>query len=372
MSIFRQPKFYLLVVMLLAAMVVVTACGGEAEPAPESEGTGAPPPAAEEPISLTGAGASFPYPIYSKWMDEYHKLYPNITVNYDSIGSGGGIQNITAKTVDFAGSDAPMSDEELAAAPGELIHIPTVMGAVVVTYNLPDIGTGMKLDGQAISDIFMGKITKWNDPKLKELNADLDLPDQDIAVVHRSDGSGTTYTFTDYLTAVSQDWANGPGLGKEVQWPVGVGAKGNEGVSGQVAQMEGAVGYVELVYAVQNNLPYAYVKNQAGNFVEPSIDSVMAAAAGAAANMPEDMRVSIVNAPGDNAYPISTYTYWLIYAEQDDPVKGKALLDFMWWALHEGSDMAKELLYAPLPDNVLQMVEEKLRSVTYQGQPLLQ
>lgn len=366
----KTGRILLVLAMALVVTMVVAACGGGGE-APQGEGTGPtgaegtqPAPSAQ-PVSLHGAGASFPYPLYSKWMDEYHQLNPNITVNYDSIGSGGGIKGITEKTVDFAGSDAPMSDEELARAPGEIIHIPTVMGAVVVTYNLPGVSSGMKLDGQTVSDIFMGKITKWNDAKLQELNPDLNLPDKDIAVVHRSDGSGTTYTFTDYLTSVSQDWANGPGRGKEVQWPVGIGAKGNEGVSGQVSQVEGAVGYVELAYAMENDLPYAYLKNRAGKFIEPSIDGVTAAAAGAAANMPADMRVSIVNAPGDDAYPIATYTYLLIYQKQEDPVKAEALLDFIRWCVNEGDQYATDLLYAPLPDNVKQMVEEKLQTVTY-------
>ncbi|TDA68534.1 MAG: phosphate ABC transporter substrate-binding protein PstS [Clostridia bacterium] len=372
----KTGRILLVLAMALVMMVAAAACSsGEQAPqggtTTEGAGGGTGPAAGTQPVSVHGAGATFPYPLYSKWMDEYHKLNPNITVNYDSIGSGGGIKGITEKTVDFAGSDAPMSDKELAAAPGEIIHIPTVMGAVVVTYNLPGISSGMKLDGQAVSDIFMGKIKKWNDPKLKELNPDLNLPDKDIAVVHRSDGSGTTYTFTDYLTSVSQDWAKGPGKGKEVQWPVGIGAKGNEGVSGQVSQVEGAIGYVELAYAIQNNLPYAYLKNQAGKFVEPSIATTTAAAAGAAANMPEDMRVSIVNAPGDGAYPIATYTYLLIYQEQDDQVKGKAVVDFAWWAVHDGEKFAADLLYAPLPDNVVKMVETKLQSVTYQGKPLL-
>lgn len=357
--------------LVVAVTFVAAACGGGETAGGSGAAGGEGSQLSGKPVSLHGAGATFPYPLYSKWADEYHKLNPTITVNYDSIGSGGGIRAVIEKTVDFAGSDAPMSDEELAKAPGEIIHIPAAMGAVVVSYNLPGVSSGLKLDGQTVSDIFMGKIKKWSDPKLKELNPDLNLPDKDIAVVHRSDGSGTTYTFTDYLTSVSQDWAKGPGKGKEVAWPVGIGAKGNEGVAGQIAQVEGSVGYVELAYAIQNNLPYASIKNRAGKFVEPSIDGVMAAAAGAAANMPEDMRVSIVNAPGDEAYPISTYTYLLLYKEQDNQIKGKALLDFIWWALHEGDQFARDLLYAPLPDNLLKMVEEKLKSVTYQGQPLL-
>jgi len=346
--------------LMSAAVLLLSACGGG------PQGGGQP----TRQVRLSGGGATFPYPLYSKWIEEYKKVEPGVVVDYQSIGSGGGIKGITERTFDFAGSDAPMSDEELSKVQGELVHIPAVLGAVVVTYNLPGISS-LKLDGEIIADIFLGKIKKWNDPRLQELNPGVSLPDKDIAVVHRSDGSGTTYVFTDYLSAVSEAWRNGPGKGKSIEWPAGIGAKGNEGVAGQVSQIEGAVGYVELAYAVKNNLPYAWVKNKEGKFVEPTIASVTAAAAGAADSMPEDMRVSIVDPPGPDAYPIASFTYLLVYKEQQDQAKGKALARFLWWAIHDGQKYAEDLLYAPLPENVVQKLETKLKGLTYQGQPLL-
>jgi len=360
--------------MVLLLVVAVVGCGGteksneskqSAEPKVEQKAE------PKQEVALSAGGASFPYPLYSKWIDVYTKENPNIKLDYQSIGSGGGIKGILAKTFDFAGSDAPMKDEELAKASGEILHIPTVMGAVVVTYKIPGVTESIKLTSDTVADIFLGKITKWNDSRLTELNPDVKLPAKDIVVVHRSDGSGTTNTFTDYLAKVSSEWKEKVGKGKSVEWSTGLGAKGNEGVAGQISQTEGSIGYVELAYAVENKLPYAKLKNKAGYFVEPSLDTTSEAAAGALANMPEDMRVSITDSPGENAWPIATFTYLLIYKNQDDPVKGKATLDFAWWAIHEGESYAKDLLYAPIPANLVEKLEGKLKSVTHNGEPIL-
>lgn len=362
---FRFKRRYLtgLMAVIIIAGLLLAGCGGQQ---PGVTGT-------QEKVTLNGAGASFPYPLYSKWFEEYNrKTNGAVTINYQSIGSGGGIRNITEKTVDFGASDAPMKDDQLQKAPGELLHIPTVMGAVVVTFNLEDVSTGLKMSPDVVAGIFLGEIKKWNDPKIVSINPGVQLPDKDIVVVHRSDGSGTTNIFTDYLSSVSPAWKDKVGKGTSVEWPVGVGAKGNEGVSGQVKQTPGSIGYVELVYAVSNKLPYAFIQNREGKFIEPTIESTTAAAAAAAANMPEDMRVSIVNPPGADSYPISGYTYLLVYKNQDDQVKGKALVDFLWWAIHEGEQFAKDLLYAPLPDNVVKLVEKRIKQINYQGKQLFQ
>jgi phosphate transport system substrate-binding protein len=300
---------------------------------------------------LTGAGATFPYPIYSKWFSDY-ATKTGVKINYQSIGSGGGIRQLSEQTVDFGATDAPMSDAELAKAKGgPIMHIPTVLGAVVVTYNVPELTRPLRLDGATLANIFLGTITKWNDARIAALNPGAKLPASDILVVHRSDGSGTSYVFTDYLTAVSPTWAAKPGKGKEVQWPVGLGGKGNEGVAGQVKQLPGSIGYVELAYAKQNKLAYAEIRNATGQFVTPSIAAVTAAAAGAAAALPPntDYRVSIVNAPGAGAYPISSFTWLIVYKQQTDAVKGRKLADFVRWALTEGEKSAATLDYAPLP-----------------------
>ncbi|MFW5986084.1 MAG: phosphate ABC transporter substrate-binding protein PstS [Halanaerobiales bacterium] len=318
-------------------------------------------------VSLESGGASFPYPLYSKWMDVYTENN-DVKIDYQSIGSGGGIRGIIDKTFDFAGSDAPMKDEELERADGEIMHIPTVMGAVVVTYNLPEVEDQIKLTSDNIADIYLGKIEKWNDEKIQDNNPDLDLPDKYISVVRRSDGSGTTNAFTDYLTKVSPEWEEQVGFGKAVQWPTGMGAKGNEGVAGQVSQVDGAIGYVELAYAIENDLPYASVQNKDGNFVQPSLDTTSAAAAGALADMPDDMRVSITNQPGEDSWPIATFTYLLVYTEYEDKEKTGEMIDYIWWALSEGQDYARELLYAPLPDNLLEEVKVKLQSITVDGE----
>jgi phosphate transport system substrate-binding protein len=313
-------------------------------------------------LLINGAGATFPYPIYSKWFDEYAKVDPSVRFNYQSIGSGGGQKQITARTVDFGASDGPMSDENLAKTPGKILHLPTVAGADVITYNLPG-DPKLKLDGDTIVNIFLGNITKWNDPKIAALNPGVDLPDLPVIVVHRSDGSGTTYIFVDYLSSISPVWADSVGKGTSVKWPVGIGGKGNEGVAGQVKQLSGAVGYVELIYAKQNKMPYADVKNAAGNFITPTIESVTAALA--TAKIPDDFRFSMVNAPGDNAYPISGATWLLVYEKQKDAAKGKKLVEFLNWALTKGEGMASSLDYASLPATVQQRVLERIKTIKY-------
>ncbi|BDG09330.1 phosphate ABC transporter substrate-binding protein PstS [Anaeromyxobacter paludicola] len=313
-------------------------------------------------LLITGAGATFPFPLYSRWFSDYNKQHPDLRFNYQSIGSGGGIKQITEKTVDFGASDAPMTDEELAKAPG-IQHIPTVLGAVVVTYNAPV--KDLKLTGEVLSHVFLGKITKWNDPAIARENPGVSLPNQAIAVVHRSDGSGTTAIFTDYLAKVSPEWKAGPGAGKSVKWPTGLGAKGNEGVTGLVKQTPGAVGYVELAYANQNHLEMASLKNHDGAFVKPSIQSTSEAAAGV--KMPADYRVSITNATGKGAYPIASFTYLLVYRDQHDAAKGAALVNFLNWAVHEGQAAAAPLDYAPLPKKVVDEVTATIKGLTVQG-----
>jgi len=314
---------------------------------------------------LTGAGATFPYPIYSKWFSDYANA-TGIKINYQSIGSGGGVRQISEQTVDFGASDGPMSDEELAKAKGgPILHIPTVLGADVITYNVPGVTAVLKLTPSVIADIFMGRIKKWNDTRLASLNPGVSLPNQDILVVHRSDGSGTTYIFTDYLDKVSPAWHSSVGKGKEVKWPVGLGGKGNEGVSGQVKQTPGAIGYVELAYAKQNNLPAALVRNNAGQYVAASVSAVTAAAAGVAQSLPAntDYRISIVDAPGAQSYPISSFTWLLVYQHQKDAVKGKKLVDFLNWAMTEGEKSAPTLDYAPLPAAMVTTVKAKIATI---------
>jgi len=311
-------------------------------------------------MMINGAGATFPYPIYSKWFDEYAKVDPSVRFNYQSIGSGGGQKQIMAQTVDFGASDGPMSDENLAKAPGKLFHIPTVAGAVVITYNLPG-NPALKFDGATIADIYLGKITKWNDPKIAALNPGTKLPDNDIVVVHRSDGSGTTFIFTDYLSKVSPEWKQKAGNNTSVSWPTGLGGKGNEGVSGQVKQVPGAIGYIELIYALQNKMSFADIKNAAGQVVKPSLESVTAALT--TAEIPDDFRFSMTNAPGSDAYPIAGATWLLVYQQQKDPSKGKKLVEFLKWALTKGEGMAKDLNYAPLPDNVQQRVMKRIDDI---------
>jgi len=317
--------------------------------------------AVAQSVDLTGAGATFPYPIYSKWFSDY-ATKAGVRINYQSIGSGGGIRQLSEQTVDFGASDAPMSDAELSKAKGgKVLHFPMVLGAVVVTYNLPGVQKSLKLSGTVLADIFLGKISKWNDSRIAALNAGVALPAKDILAVHRSDGSGTSYIFTDYLTAVSPAWANGPGKGKEVQWPVGLGGKGNEGVAGQVRQIAGSIGYVELAYARQNKLAYAELQNAAGAFVAPTIEATTEAAAGAAKALSKDTdyRISIVNAPGKKAYPISSFTWLLVYEKMSDPAKAKKVAAFLKYAFNEGQKSAPALDYAPLPGNLVKQLEQR-------------
>ena len=309
-------------------------------------------PARAQKVQINGAGATFPYPIYSKWFSEYNKLHPEVEVNYQSIGSGGGIRQLTAETVFFGATDGPMTDEQLKGAPGKVLHFPTVLGGVVPIYNLPGVGE-LRFTGPVIADMVLGKITKWNDPALVKLNPSAKLPATDVAIVHRSDGSGTTYIFVDYLSKASPAFQQKVGVATSVNWPTGVGGKGNEGVAGLVKQTPGAFGYVELIYAIQNKIEYGSVQNQAGEFVRSSLESVTAAAASAAGSMPEDFRVSITNAPGKGVYPISSFTWLLFYEDPKDKKSAKVMVDFVKWALTEGQKYTKDLGYAPVPANVV-------------------
>ncbi len=313
---------------------------------------------------LNGAGATFPYPIYSKWFSDYATA-TGVKINYQSIGSGGGIRQLTEGTVDFGASDAPMSDAELAKMKSPVLHFPTVLGAVVITYNIPGITKTIRLTGPVVADIFAGRITKWNDARIASLNAGLKLPSSDILVVHRSDGSGTTYIFSDYLSSVSRAWAQSPGKGKELAWPVGLGGKGNEGVAGQVKQMPGAIGYVELAYAKQNSLPFADLRNASGEFITPTIESVTTAAAAVTSKLPAntDYRLSIVNAAGKGAYPISSFTFLLVYQAQPDATKGRKLVDFLRWYLRNGEQSAASLDYAPLPASMIAQLQKRLDTI---------
>jgi len=327
-------------------------------------------------ITLNGAGATFPEPLIKKWTSEYNKMNPSVVINYQGVGSGGGIQQIKEKVVDFAGTDAPVKDEEMTT--GYLVHIPETMGAVVVAYNIPGLTGSLKLDGDTIAKIFLGNITKWNNERLVALNPELSLPDQNIFVAHRSDGSGTTYIFTDYLSAVSQEWADKVGKGKSVNWPVGVGAQGNPGVAGLVSQNPYSIGYMEIAYASLNNISYAWIKNEfSGEFIEPTLESVSKAAEGFLDQMQEDVRISIVNSPDPEAYPIASFTYILlhqelnVYGEKMNFEKSRALLNFIWWAVHEGQSYSEALLYPRLPPEVIVICEELLRSITYNGQPII-
>jgi phosphate transport system substrate-binding protein len=316
--------------------------------------------------TLNGAGATFPYPMYSKWFSEYHKLHSDIQINYQSIGSGGGIRQVIEGTVEFGASDMPMTDDQLKEAQAKLktnvLNIPTVLGADVPAYNIPGVSGELKFTPEVLAGIFLGHISKWNDKAIASANPGVNLPDQAIVVVHRSDGSGTTFIWTDYLSKVSPDWKNQVGSGTSVKWPVGLGGKGNEGVAGSIRQLPGSIGYVELIYAVQNHIPYGSVKNAEGMFLKASLEGVTAAAA-SVKNIPADFRVSITNAPGKDAYPISSFTWLLIPAQSKDAAKGKILADFLNWMVTDGQKMTSALSYAPLPDNVAQKVKEAIKQV---------
>ena len=314
-------------------------------------------------IQINGAGATFPNPIYSKWFAEYNKLHPSIRINYQSVGSGAGIQQITRQTVFFGATDSPMTNDQLLAAPGKIVHFPTVLGAVVPVYNIPNVRAELKFNGQLLADIYLGKITKWNDPAIAKLNAGVMLPATDITVVHRSDGSGTTYIWVDYLAKVSPEWKKRVGVGASPNWPTGIGGKGNEGVAGLVTQTPGSIGYVELIYALQNKISYGPVQNMAGEFVKGSVESVTAAAAGAVAKMPADFRVSITNAEGKGVYPISSFTWLLLYENPKDKAQAKAMVDFMTWALSDGQKFAPALGYAPLPEGIVTLELAQLAKI---------
>lgn len=304
-------------------------------------------------LQINATGATFPYPMYSKWFNEYHKLHPNVQINYNSLGSGAGVQQLTARTVDFGASDGPMSDQELQTAGFKILHFPTVLGADVPSYNIPGVTASLKFTQKALAGIFLGTITKWNDPEIANANSGVKLPAEDIVVVHRSDGSGTTYIWTDFLSKISPEWKSKVGTGKSVNWPVGLGQKGNEGVSGQLKQTPYSVGYIELTYALQNNIAYGEVQNAEGQFVKPTLASVSAAAAGAANNMPDDFRVSITNAPGKDAYPVASFTWLLIPAQIQDGAKKQVIKDFLTWMLKEGQSYCESLSYGKLPAPVV-------------------
>lgn len=339
----------------MALAVALAACSGSSQP---GGGTGT--------VQITGAGATFPYPIYSKWFAEYHARRPNVEINYQSQGSGAGIRQLTNRTVFFGASDQPMTPEQMQAAPSPILHFPTVLGAVVPVYNLPGVPKDLQFTGPLLADIVLGKVMKWNDPALAKVNPGVNLPATDITFVHRSDGSGTTFIWVDYLAKISPEFKSKVGVSSSVRWPVGVGGKGNEGVAGLVQQTPGALGYVELIYAIQNKMAYGFVQNSAGRFVRASIESVTAAAAGAAAAMPEDFRVSITNPPGADAYPIASFTWLLLYQNPAEKDKAKIMVDFMEWALGEGQKHASGMGYAPLPPNVIEMERKALQKIAVQ------
>jgi phosphate transport system substrate-binding protein len=342
--------------LMIVAVAAVSACGG-------GDSAGTPGGAAAQ---INGAGATFPYPIYSKWFAEYNRIHPDVRINYQSQGSGAGIRQLTSRTVFFGASDQPMNDEQLSNAPGTILHFPTVLGAVVPVYNVPNVSAELKFTGPLLADIVLGKVTKWNDPAIAQHNPGVELPDMAITFVHRSDGSGTTFVWADYLSKISPEFKTTVGADSSLKWPVGIGGKGNEGVAGMVSQTPGSLGYVELIYALQNKIPYGPVQNAAGQFVKASIETVTASAEGAAADMPADFRVSITNAPGENAYPIASFTWILLYENPDDKAQARVMVDFMKWALTDGQTHARELGYAPLPQNVVDMELQALERIRLQ------
>jgi phosphate transport system substrate-binding protein len=311
--------------------------------------------------NLNGAGATFPYPMYSKWFSEFHKANPSVQINYQSIGSGGGIRQLQEGTVDFGASDGPMTDEQLAETKVKILHVPTVLGSVVPAYNVPGVTQELKFTPDVLAGIFLGKIKNWSDPAIAKANPGVKFPNREIVVAHRSDGSGTTYVFTDYLSKVSPEWQKTVGKGTSVKWPSGIGGKGNEGVAGTILQIQGSIGYIELIYAVQNKIPFGTVQNAAGTFVKASLESTTAAAA--SAKMPADFRVSITNAPGKNAYPIASFTWLLVPVQSKDAAKGKVLKDFLSWMLDKGEPMTGQLTYAPLPTEVSKMVRAEIQQI---------
>lgn len=354
---------------VIAGLTVISACSGSKESGAKGADTSKPAKSTSSGVDLTGAGSTFAFPIYDKWANTYAQQ-TGVKVNYQGIGSGGGIKQLSDQTIDFGGTDGPMSDAQIAAAKGgPIMHFPTVLGGVSITYNLPEVAQPIKLSGPVLAGIWLGKITKWNAPQVAALNSGVTLPNVDIAVTHRSEGSGTTYIFTDYLTAVSPDWAKGPGKAQTINWPAGLGGKGSDGVTGLVKQTHGAIGYVELAYAKQNKLPSALIQNAAGEWVAPTLESVTAAAAGAVTKLPAntDYRISIVDAPGKGAYPISSFTWVILYRHQADAAKGKKLVDFMRWAYKNGEAVAPSLDYAPLPPSMIPKLTARLDSIGIGG-----
>lgn len=345
--------------LAIAVGAAMAACSGDSQPGSGGDTGG-------ERVQINGMGATFPNPIYSKWFTDYNQRHPNVQINYQSQGSGAGIRGLTNRTVFFGASDQPMTEEHLKAAPGPVLHLPTVLGAVVPVYNLPGVGQELKFTGPLLADIVLGRVTKWNDPAIAKHNPGAKLPDQPITFVHRSDGSGTTFIWLDYLAKVSPQLKEKVGVNASVSWPVGVGGKGNEGVAGLVSQTPGSLGYVELIYALQNNIPYGAVQNKAGQFVKPTIESVTAAADAAASNMPADFRVSITDPPGAESYPIASFTWLLLFENPDDKQKGRIMVDFMKWALTEGQKAARDLGYAPLPQKVVDMEMQALERIQVQ------
>ena len=355
--------------LLAGLLLALAACkGNQPAPAPGSSAAAAE-PKKDEGVSLNGAGATFPFPLYSKWISEYNKENPLVKINYQSIGSGGGIRQIIAGTVDFGATDAPMKEDEAKQAPSKLFHIPATIGAVVVAYNLPEVTTTLKLAPEVLVAIYQGKIKKWNDPKIKADNPEAKLPANEISVVYRTDGSGTTAVFTDYLSKISADWKEKIGAGKSIAWPTGLGAKGNEGVTGQIKTTPYTIGYIERAYASQNKLPMLELKNKSGKFVAPTIDAMSAAAD--AVEMPDELFVSLSNAEGEAVYPITSYSYLLVYENAKDPVKGEALAKYVWWGLHDGQKFSKDLDYAPIPAKVLSKVEARLKELRSGDKKLL-
>jgi phosphate transport system substrate-binding protein len=350
-------KRFVLVVAIAVCSAALSNCG----PTTPSESKAGSDAAGQ--VLINGAGATFPNPIYSKWFDEYHRKFPNIQINYQSIGSGGGIRQMLEGTVDFGASDQPMTEEQLKQAKTKILHFPTVLGADVAAYNIPGITQELNFTAEALAGIFLGTIKKWNDPQIAKHNSGVNLPDKEIVVVHRSDGSGTTFVWTDFLSKVSPEWKSKVGASTSVNWPVGLGGKGNEGVTGLVKQTPNSIGYVELVYAVQNKIPYGKIQNSAGNFVKADLMSVTAAAAGAAKEMPDDFRVSITNASGADAYPISSFTWLLIPAKIEDPAKEKILTEFLQWMLTDGQSMVEQLSYAKLPSEVVAMEQKAIGAI---------
>ena len=361
-----------IVIILIMAGVLLSGCVSKqpVEPATNGQTT-----KTFESVTLNGAGATFPYPLISKWSSEYNKINPEAQINYQSVGSGAGIKQITARTVDFGASDAPLTDKEFADVSG-ILQIPESIGAVVIAYNIPGIQKGMKLSGEVIGEIFLGNIKKWNDPKIVSINPGIQFPEKDIIVAHRSDGSGTTFVLTDYLSTVCPDWRSKVGKGKSVNWPVGLGGKGNEGVAGLLTQNPYTIGYIELAYAKLQNIPYASIRNKAGNFIEPTLETTASAAAGAVETLPAGdaswSSVSIVDPQGNDSYPIGSFTYLLVYKDQTDQTKGKMLAEFLWWAVHDGQKYSSELLYVQLPNEVISLNEKTIKLMNYKGQPLIQ